>query len=189
VNSLAGLTLEPGSQADLPFLTVALRLLGFGGWLFATTLLAALFPYRLRHGTWLLGNLGLRVVALGAITFVTLIAALVAVLAFGPRVGVPLAAVVFVGFLVAKAVGLTVLGARLGSTVLSAVWSRNYPLTTAVFVGVALMLGLRLLPFVGGIVWTALSIAALGAGIFALALVPNGETAHLAVRSSGPSAH
>jgi hypothetical protein len=187
VNSVASLTLYAGEQDQTPYVSVGLRMLGFGGWLVAATLLAWLFPYRLRHGSWLLGHLGLRVVILGATAFVTLIAALVAMLGLGPRIGVPLAAVVFLVFLAAKAVGLTVLGARFGSLCLERVCRRHVPLTTSVFLGVLLLLGLRLIPVIGGFAWTVLSIAALGAGVFALALVPNGESAHVTVRPSNSS--
>ena len=87
VSSLATVTLFPVEGTGSARLDAALRLLAVGVWLVVTSLLAFLFPARLRHGVSLLPRLGLRVVALGALIVATFIAALVAVLALGPGLG------------------------------------------------------------------------------------------------------
>ncbi len=187
VRSLASLTLEPEAGRQNASLVLAVRLLTVGGWLLVTTLLALLFPYRLRYGAHMMNALGIRVLVLGATAFVTLIAALVAMLGLGPSLGVPLAIVVILAFLAAKAVGLAVLGAHLGSSLFAKVSTIRLPLTVSVFIGVSLMVAVRFIPLVGGVIWTGLSVAALGAGLFVVVFVQGREEAPIPVRSSGPS--
>jgi hypothetical protein len=167
-SSLSNIALRPGDRAPLQ-VNVAVRLVTSGGWLLVTTALAFGLSTRLRYGAWILPRLGFRVAVLGVAAGVTFFAAVVAVLGFGPSVGVPLAAgltVVFFGF---RAVGLTVVGGYLGGWVLRR-WSRRpLPLTLEVFVGVFALLAVRFLPFVGGVLWSVCSIIALGMGIVALA--------------------
>jgi hypothetical protein len=110
-------------------------------------------------------RLGLKVVAVGVLLYLTFIAACVAALGFGPGLAVGLIATLVVVFLAVKAVGLTVLGGALGGWMLRAVRSAP-PLTVEVVVGVAAMLLVRFVPIVGGLVWEAVSIVALGAGVF-----------------------
>ncbi|MCP4899221.1 MAG: hypothetical protein GY906_19835 [bacterium] len=187
VSSLASLNLEPENGRQNSSLTLAVRLLTVGGWLLATTVLAMVLPYRMRHGAMMMRALGFRVLVLGAAAFVTLIAALVAMLGLGPKLGVPLAVAVMLVFVAAKAVGLTVIGAHFGSAILVRVSKRHFPLTIAVFLGVLVMAAVRFIPVVGGLMWTGLSVAALGAGVFAVAFVPGREEARVLVRSSGSS--
>jgi hypothetical protein len=125
-----------------------------------------------------LPQLGLRVAVLGAMVALTLVAALIAAIGLGPGVGLLLAAALGVGFLAIKAVGLAVLGGSLGKAVLGRLTSgRALPLTSAVFVGVLLLLMARFLPVVGGGAWTVVSLAALGAGVFAVTMAAQPDPA------------
>jgi len=173
LSSLAGLAVLPAAGEDGARLRIAVRLLVAGSWLLATTLIALLWPARLRWGMAVLPQLGLRVAVLGAMVALTLLAALIAAIGLGPGLGLPLAAALGVGFLAVKAVGLAVLGGGLGRVVLDRLAiGRALPLTAAVFIGVLAMLMARFLPVVGGAAWTALSLAAVGAGVFALTMAP-----------------
>jgi hypothetical protein len=172
VSSLANLSLTPGSDQD-PLLTTAVRVLATGGWLLLTTGLAWAFPVGLRRGVRALPGLGVRLAALGAMAWVTLFGALVAALSLGPSLGVALAAALLLAALVAKTVGLAVLGGGIGRALLGLLVHRPLPLSVDVFVGVALLLTVRLVPLVGSPLWTVLSVVALGTGVFALALVPH----------------
>jgi hypothetical protein len=103
---------------------------------------------------------------------------MVAMLGMGPGFGVPLVVLVAVVFAAGKALGLAVLGGALGGLILRRL--RWRPLTVDVFLGVALLLLLRLLPVVGGVVWTVASLAALGAAATTLALAPPLASRHAA---------
>lgn len=164
ISSFAGFDIVEAGESD-PRFAPAVVLLSMGGWLTAATLLAFLLPGRLRYGVWLFPRLGLKVVAVGVLLYLTFIAACVAALGFGPGLAVGLIATLVVVFLAVKAVGLTVLGGALGGWMLRAVRSAP-PLTVEVAVGVAAMLLVRFVPIVGGLVWEAVSIVALGAGVF-----------------------
>jgi hypothetical protein len=172
VSSLANLTLDPSADVQLPYLAVAVRLLSCGGWLLVVTVLAFALPVRLRLGVVALSRLGLRVVLLGVLATITLFAALVAALSLGPGLGVPLTAGVMLLFLATKAVGLTVVGGLLGELLLRRRLHRPLPLSWAVFVGVAVLLILRVLPVVGGSLWSVASVVAVGAGLFTLVVLP-----------------
>jgi len=173
LSSLAGLAVEPTAGEDGARLRIAVRLIIAGGWLLATTLIAVLWSARIRYGVAVLPSLGFRVAVLGALVALTLLAALIAAIGLGPAIGLPLAAALGFGFLAVKAVGLAVLGGRLGLAVLGRLAiGRALPLTAGVFVGVLAMLMARFLPVVGGAAWTVLSLAALGAGVFALTMAP-----------------
>jgi hypothetical protein len=108
---------------------------------------------------------------------ITLFAALVAAIGIGPGLGMPLAAAIALLFLVVKAAGLAILGGGLGSRLLARFVRRPLPLTAEVFVGVMLILMLRFVPVLGAVVWTAVTIVALGAGVFAVALAPQRDAA------------
>lgn len=176
-SSLSSVALRPGGSAPLQ-VNVAVRLITSGGWLLVTTALAFGLSTRLRYGVWILPQLGFRVFLLGVAAGVTFFAAVVAVLGFGPSVGVPLAVGLTVVFFAFRAVGLTVVGGFLGEVVLRRWFRRPLPLTLEVFVGVAAMLAVRFLPLIGGLLWSVCSIVALGMGIAALATsVSDRETA------------
>jgi hypothetical protein len=117
----------------------------------------------------MLPRLGIRVLVLGVAAGITFFAAVVAALGLGPTLGVPLAATLTVFFFAVRAVGLTVVGGFLGELLLRRLFDRPLPLTLEVFVGVLAMLAVRFVPFLGGVLWSVCSIAALGTGIIALA--------------------
>jgi len=167
-SSLSNVALRPGGNAPLQ-VNVAVRLVTSGGWLLVTTALAFGLSTRLRYGVWILPQLGFRVFLLGVAAGVTFFAAVVAVLGFGPSLGVPMAAGLTVVFFAFRAVGLTVGGGFLGELVLRRWVRRPLPLTLEVFVGVFAMLAVRFLPLLGGLLWSGCSIVALGMGIVALA--------------------
>jgi hypothetical protein len=168
-SSLSNVTLRP--DGGTPFqVTLAVRLAASGGWLLLTTALAFGFPTRLRYGVWVLPRLGIRVLVLGLAAGITFFAALVAVLGLGPTLGVPLSAALTVAFFALRAVGLTVIGGLVGGFLVRSWWNRPLPLTLEVFVGVFALLVARFVPVLGGVLWSACSIAALGTGIIVLAI-------------------
>jgi hypothetical protein len=177
IRSLASLSLHPSSTdgAENAGLTAALRLLSAGAWLLATTLLAALLPARLRYGVWAVPRLGPKILLIGLMATVTLIAAVVAVLGLGPALGVPLVATLALVFTGGKAVGLTVLGGWLGAALLRRLTTRMLPLSLTVFAGVLVLQIARFLPLAGGLIWSAVSVAAIGTGVFSLALEPTSD--------------
>ncbi len=184
VSSLATLTVTPVGPAASGRVELALRLLLVGLWLVVTTLLAFLIPARLRRPVALLPRLGLKVVAVGLLVVVTFVAALVAALGLGPALGVPLTAALFVLVLSLKILGLTLLGGHLGGLLWRRL-GRLAPLSAEVLVGVGLLLACRFVPILGEPLWTLVSVAALGAGLFALALAPRVADAAVALGSSG----
>ena len=117
----------------------------------------------------MLPRLGIRVLVLGVAAGITFFAAVVAALSIGPTLGVPLAATLTVIFFAVRAVGLTVVGGFLGELLLRRWFNRPLPLTVEVFVGVFALLAVRFVPYLGGVLWSVCSIAALGTGIIALA--------------------
>ncbi len=176
-SSLSTLALRPGEGAPLQ-VTLAVRLVTSGGWLLITTALAFGLSTRLRYGVWVFPRLGFWVLVLGLAAGITFFAAVVAVLGLGPTLGVPLAAAMTVVFFAVRATGLTVIGGYLGGILLRRVWNRPLPLTLEVFAGVLVLLAIRFLPFLGGVLWSVCSIAALGTGIIVLATgVSEGEAA------------
>jgi hypothetical protein len=185
LSSLAELRLAPeGEQAA--HLQIAVRLLGAGAWLLATTLVAFFLPGRVRFGVWLVPTVGLKILVLGVLVFITLYAALVAFVGLGPTLGVPLVGALMVASQIARAVGLAVLGAALGGPLLARIVHRPLPVTVEVFVGVSLLLALRFVPVAGEVVWTGLSVVALGAAVFTVALAPNRRAAEPASTTGGP---
>ncbi len=188
IRSLAALTTHP-DQVPGTATAAAVRLLTAGGWLLITTGLALLFPFPVRANAELVPRLGWRAVVLGALAWITLVAALVASLGLGPAVGVPLATGLWLLFLAVKAVGLAVLGAALGAVVLRRILRRIPPPSAEVLVGVAVLLTIRLLPMVGGTAWTVVSVVALGSGVFTLALAASSDPVALTLRLGGSARH
>jgi hypothetical protein len=178
LSSLASLTVDrvdgrQGRRVDL-----GVKMLVAGGWLLATTLVAFLWPTRVRRASTTLPGFGWRTVALGLLVALTLVAALIAALGLGPLVGVPVAVAIALAFTAGKALGLAVLGAALGSAILQRlIPSRVHPVTTTVFVGVVGMLVVRFLPVVGGGAWTVLVVVCLGAAVSALITATQPSTA------------
>jgi hypothetical protein len=185
VESLAGLQLIAGDEIDAR-LEWAVRLLTAGGWLLAATLVAFLFPGRIRFGVWLMPSVGMKVLVLGVLVYITLFAALVAFIGLGPRVGVPLVLALAIAFLLVRAFGLAVLGAAIGASLLRRVTDRPLPVTADVFCGLALILLLRFLPIVGGVLWTGMGLIAVGAAVFTFALAPQQGAVQAARSSTAP---
>lgn len=181
VSSLSGLVLARGSVGRSSRSQLGVRLLVAGLWLFATTLVAAAAPRRSVAGSWAVDRVGWRSVVVGALVSVTLVAALIAALGSGPALTVPLTAAVMVVFMAGKAFGLVLVGAVVGRRVLAAVRRGQSQVTFEVFLGVGVLLVLRFLPVVGGVIWTVVSIWALGACVLGAALsrfvAPLGEAA------------
>jgi hypothetical protein len=143
----------------------SMHLLTAGGWLLVTTGLAFGFPVRMRYGAWSLPRLGVKIPAVGIMVGLTVVASLIAALGVGPALGVPLVAALMIVAFAAKAVGLTVLGCWLGSTVMRRCVHHPLPISLDVFVGVLVLIGLRFLPVVGETLWTLISLIAFGASI------------------------
>jgi len=166
--SLAALSPQAPDTEGGSILRLGLFLLTGGLWLVATTMITVFWPSRLRSATAGVRQAGWRLMILGLVGVITLFAALVAVLGLGPVWGVPLAACLMMVFLVFKTVGLAVLGAWIGSTLLIRWTSSAWPLGLDVFVGVSGLLVLRLVPVLGGTLWGMASVVALGAGVFSV---------------------
>ncbi len=155
-----------GGVAERSFrVSFAMRLLASGGWLLVTTGIAFLFPIRMRFAAWSVPAFGVRIPALGLMIALTAAASLLAALGLGPALGVPLIAALMVLFLIAKSLGLTVLGCVVGTWVLRR-WVRHpLPISLEVFVGVLVLLALRFMPVLGETLWTLISVTAVGASI------------------------
>jgi hypothetical protein len=175
LTSLASLQVESPVGVDPELVDGAVRVLSSGGWLLVTTAIAFVHPGRLRATAPLVRAGAGRTALLGVAAWLILFTALVAVLGLGPGFGPPLAATLMLAFFAVKAVGLTALGAVLGQLLLARSRARRWPLTFAVFVGVATLLAVRMVPVAGGAMWTVASVVALGAGVMVLAA--NGATA------------
>jgi hypothetical protein len=182
VSSLGGLQLEQVEGG----VEIAVRLLVAGSWLLVTTLIGYLLPAKVRIGAWLVPSMGVRAPVLGVLVFITLFAALVAVVGLGPTLAVPLLATLSIAFELVKAFGLAVLGAWFGGVVLHRLTERSLPVSFHVFLGVALMLVARVIPVVGSAVWTVLSVVALGVAVFTVALAPRHGAAGAARSTDAP---
>lgn len=176
------LQVSPAHQASLEA-SLSMHLLMAGGWLLVTTGLAFLLPVRMRFGVWALPSLGIKVLALGIMAGLTVVASLIAALGLGPALGVPLVAGLMVVFFAAKAVGLTVIGCWLGAAMLRRWPGHPPPISLEAFVGVLVLLALRFLPIVGDTAWTLISLIALGASVVVISV----STDLVAFESSGPS--
>ena len=166
--SLAALDPDPTRAGGSLTLRPGLFLITAGLWLVATTFVAFLRPHQLRSAVADLRQAGWRLAVLGVVVVITLFAALVAVLGFGPVWGVPLAGFLMLIFLIVKAVGLTVLGAWIGGPATARWAGKGRSIGLSVFVGVSLLLLVRLLPGIGATLWALISIAALGEGVFSV---------------------
>ena len=92
--------------------------------------------------------------------------------------------VLMVLFVAVKAVGLAVIGADLGRRAVARSGFSTLPTSVDVFIGVALLLFIRLLPWVGGFFWAAVSVFALGAGAFIVVGMAQRVTDQVVVRRS-----
>ena len=75
----------------------------------------------------------------------------------------------------------------MGRVVLGRLVHRPLPLSVDVFVGVALLLVVRVAPLVGSPLWTVLSVVALGTGVFALALVSHDGALEVSLPPASPT--
>ncbi len=187
LTSLASLRVESPVGVDPGLVDGAVRLLSSGGWLLVTTAIAFVHPGRLRAAAPLVrAGLG-RTALLGVVAWLVLFTALVAVLGLGPGLGPPLAATLMLAFFAVKAVGLTALGALVGQPLLARSSGRRWPLSFAVFAGVAILLALRVVPVVGGAAWTVAAVVALGAGVMTLATRSPAPAVDLAASPGAPA--
>ena len=99
-----------------------------------------------------------------------------AVLGFGPSLGVPLLAGLMIFFFAAKCLGLTVIGCVLGMWLLRRWLHHPLPISLEVFVGMLILLAVRFLPVAGETLWSLLSVMALGASLTVVSAVPSGPT-------------
>jgi hypothetical protein len=166
--SLAALSPETLGTGNSSTLRLGLFLLTGGLWLVATTFIAVFWPARLLSATAGFRQAGWRLVILGLVVVITLFAALVAVLGFGPVWGVPLAGCLMLVFLGFKTLGLAVLGAWIGSRLPFRWKPAGWSLGLDVFVGVSCLLVLRWVPMFGGTLWAIASVVALGVGVFSV---------------------
>lgn len=166
--SLAALDPDPTRAGGSLTLKPGLFLITAGLWLVTTTLVASIRPLKIRSAVADLRQAGWRPAVLGVVVIITLFAALVAVLGLGPVWGVPMAGLLMLIFLIFKALGLAILGAWVGGFVTARWISKGWPIGLSVFVGVSILLLIRLLPGIGGALWGLVSIAALGVGVFSV---------------------
>lgn len=166
--SLAALDPDPIRSASGTTLKPGLFLITGGLWLVATTLVGVIWPSRLRGAVADLRRTGWRLPFLGVVVVMTFFAALVAVLGLGPMWGVPLAGGLMVIFLMIKAVGLAVVGAWIAGMIQIQRYGTSWPISANVFVGVSILLLVRLIPIVGGTLWSLVSVGVLGVGVFSL---------------------
>ena len=170
LSSLASLATGAGATGRPHQVSFAMRLLASGGWLLVTTGIAFLFPIRMRFAAWSVPAFGVGIPALGLMIALTAVVSLLAALGFGPALGVPLVAALMVLFLIAKSLGLTVLGCFVGTWVLRR-WVRHpLPISLDVFVGVLVLLAFRFAPILGDTLWNLISLTALGASIAVLSV-------------------
>jgi len=161
VASLSGLSLHPVENGSWRT-GAGFRGLAIGLWLLIVNLGLLLVPGMGRvaaHHPALVSGSAL---LLGGMVAVTVFAALLAALGLGPMAPAAVLAIVLVGF-VLKALGLAALTARLGTCCLPG--AAELPLTVRASLVLALLLFVRLIPLVGGAVWTLVSVAALGGGV------------------------
>jgi len=172
LSSLGGLKLDGAGSTVSPRLVWALRLLTWGFWLFIAGSLAAAFPSRTVRGVWTLNRMPAGALGLGIVAALTLLAALVAVFSAGPALGLPGAVALLLVFAAAKALGITLLGGMLGNAVLRRIARRRFHVAFESFLGVALLLSLRMVPVAGAAFWAVASVWSLGATVLALAVDP-----------------
>jgi hypothetical protein len=125
-----------------------------------------------------------RMLVLGSLATLTCFAAMVAVVGLGPALGLPLSVALLAVFLLAKGIGLAVIGGALGTRLRRSLLPWTLPLSVDVFAGTAVVLVLRFVPLVGGVLWSVLSVAAFGIGVMALVIA--GEEGALALGERAP---
>ena len=161
VSSLAGLGLHSPGPYSLRT-GIALKLLVTGGWLLAVNLVLVLFPGLARRAASDPRLLSPESALLGVVAVVTIFMALVAALGLGSLA--PAAVVLLIVLtLVLKALGLAVSTVRLGLHLLPR--TAGWPVTLRASLVLAVLLALRLVPGVGALLWTAVSVFALGVGV------------------------
>ncbi len=161
VSSVAGLgmrSLGPRSVAE----AVALRVLAAGAWLLAVNIVLLLFPGMARTASESAAVLSPEAAVLGLIAALTVFMSLVAALGLGPLAPAVVVALIAVT-LALKLIGLAALTARLGALLLPPHLALPVPVRASAAL-LALLL-LRLVPVAGGLLWTAVSVLALGSGV------------------------
>lgn len=162
VRSLAGLAVTDVRRAGrLP--VVGTALLAVGLWLAVVGAAALALPRPVAVAAARVGVGGGAAAALGALSVTTLFAALLAALGTGP-LAVPAVAALVVVALAVKAAGLAALGTALARRALP-----RAPVPLAAGAGAAALLAIRVVPVVGAFAWTAVSVAAFGAGAMVVA--------------------
>ncbi len=165
VASLAGLSLQPVGRGAWRTV-VGLRTLAFGLWLLAVNFVLLVIPGLAGRAAHHPGVLTLEAGGLGLLVLVTVFAFLVAALGLGSLAPPAVVAVVFAALLL-KAVGLAALTARLGTCCLPP--AALLPVTARASAALLLLLLLRLVPGLGPVLWSAVSVLSFGAGVVILA--------------------
>ncbi len=161
LTSLAAMLTE-GSGVDAARTRLGLRTVTVGFWLVMTTGLAALFPVWCRRGCLRAVREPSRTAIAGMLFVATLVAVIVALLGLGPVLSMPFVTAAVIAAVLAKGVGLALLGGLLGGSIVRLLTPRFVPVSVEVLVGVGLLLALRFVPGVGSALWTALSVVAVG---------------------------
>jgi len=172
VTSLAGLELGGVASEVSQRLRWGVRLLTWGFWLLAVSLLAALFPSRTVRGVWMVRRAPAAALGLGIVAALTFMAALVGVLSAGPALGLPGALALLLFFGAGKLLGIALIGGTIGGWMLRWTTGRRFPIPFDVALGVTLLLLVRMVPAVGGALWALASLWGLGAAVVALAADP-----------------
>ncbi|NOZ79376.1 MAG: hypothetical protein GXP48_09430 [Acidobacteria bacterium] len=170
ISSLAGLELSAVGARHPGRVVWGIRALIWGIWLLITSLVTLIWPVGVGRGVWITRHMRLRSLVVGLMAVITLVAGMVAAVAMGPAVGVPLGAALVLVFLAAKVFGVGILGTLLGRLIVLHGLHRRVPPSYETFVGVTLLVGMRLLPWIGGGVWALVSIWAVGAAVMTFAL-------------------
>jgi len=173
IKSLAGGVLTEEGSAVPVTVRLGMDLLLASVWLVVATVLAALLPARVVTGAWTVNRLGLRVLGVGVMVFVTVIMALLAAVSLGPGVAVPVLTMLMLLTVAAKAFGLTLLGAALGGWLVARVARVRLPVAISTFIGVGALVCVRFVPVIGGPTWAVVSLWAVGAGLLGVALGPS----------------
>jgi len=165
-------TLSPGDST-----------LAFGLWLFTVNLVLLSIPGLAARSAHHPGILTAESAGLGLLALATVFAALVAALGLGPLAQAAVVAGVFAALLL-KAVGLAAFTARLGTCCLPG--TSLLPVTARASAALLVLLLLRLVPGLGALLWSAVSVLSFGAGVVILASwrwVPAGTHAPAGTRS------
>ena len=139
-----------------------IRALTAGFWLVLTTGLATLLPVWCRRGCRHVAAAPVRVAVFSVLSVATFVAVLVALLGLSPVLSMPLVTAAVLAAVLVKGAGLAVLGALIGGSLLGRLTPRLVPVSIEVFVGVAGLLMVRFIPWLGSPLWTAVSVLAVG---------------------------